>query len=877
MKRIKSKCPIIIVTLLCIIIFGINPNNVNAATYAPAPDSFYYSYTGDQFCFNRKTGEYKNHTANYCGSKTTYGVEKVKYFNSSNQKNSVYCAEWDRDIDDITKHYYKYDTSFWNPTSERAVVVGNISYQFNPNNTITMGNYAKIGATLNHYLATDNNIVHLLGSHNFSSLASNYSTLITKAKSYYQSVKNNMTVTTLAKPKYSTTSPTMDYGQVSNSTGSYHRFSSEKITVSNLNTTQYGDKVTYKISISSNNSNAEIALCTYSGSTCNGGKDYVSSISKDITSDIVEGKYIFKLMIRGKNDADIHDAKVNIKISASNSSTYYTSYLYYSGKSKSSYQRLVYPGTINVSRASTNSLSIIVPDLNNYSVYINKVDSNGDSLKGAKFKLTNNGEELNLTDNGDGTFVWKTEKTPDSSYDFSKLKLEEVSTPNGYIYNSNPISFKNISKTETCVNTENDEEVDINLCHPEKYSYKCVNANGEIASDRNPDNDCASTSTDDTTTQDSYTKKCYQDTNQVDDKYCSSKNNYTLFTKNGNSISITVTNNQNSVTISKRATTGNDEVPGAQLKICTESSYNTSNTNCEAVKNISNETLSWTSSDTPKTWRGINKGSYVIVETVTPDGYIKSETTATKFSIDETGKITSNSLETVKDGDSNKEIIIVKNKANSLSISKQDIATGKELPGAKISICQAITEDNEVEDNVSDEEGSNNDNSEENNNIEDEIIGEYDNTDMVVDKNTGECIPVQLADGTEATWISTEEPKTITGLPAGTYYLVEKTAPKGYSTAESILFTMNEDGTLTDVLGNSLVDNKLVMLDFKMTDVKTGELPIIIATILGLGAVGFGSYYYAKTKKDNNKSKIKSVVTSKKTSGKVRKRKIYKK
>ena len=80
---------------------------------------------------------------------------------------------------------------------------------------------------------------------------------------------------------------------------------------------------------------------------------------------------------------------------------------------------------------------------------------------------------------------------------------------------------------------------------------------------------------------------------------------------------------------------------------------------------------------------------------------------------------------------------------------------------------------------------------------------------------------------------------------------------------------MKSDGTLTDINGKSLANNKLVMHDAKIQDVKTGELPIVPIAIVGIGAVGIGGYFYLKS--------IKALpVAGKKISGKIRKRKIHK-
>ena len=86
---------------------------------------------------------------------------------------------------------------------------------------------------------------------------------------------------------------------------------------------------------------------------------------------------------------------------------------------------------------------------------------------------------------------------------------------------------------------------------------------------------------------------------------------------------------------------------------------------------------------------------------------------------------------------------------------------------------------------------------------------------------------------------------------------------------------MKSDGTLTDKDGKSLKDNKLVMKDTAIKDVKTGDLPIIIIVIVGLSAAGIGIYYYIKDKKNINDNNANKQVVKKLTE-KVRKRKIHK-
>ena len=321
--------------------------------------------------------------------------------------------------------------------------------------------------------------------------------------------------------------------------------------------------------------------------------------------------------------------------------------------------------------------------------------------------------------------------------------------------------------------------------------------------------------------------------------YCEATDQYMSVVQKGGNLTITKSNTKTLISISKTDVTGENEVPGAILKIC--DSKPDKNGDCDAVKltqkglacpTYSDEldeeeasvynctydsktdtrviSVSWVSSDVSKTWEGLETNkTYYLVEQTPPNGYI-SVTTATEFVINEDGTVKAGKTE-VEDGR-----LVIKNQLTKMTISKSDIASSKEVPGATISICESYI----------DEDGK---------------LG------MSVD-DFGDCTVVTLADGSPASWVSEKEPHVIEGLPVGTYYLVENIAPSGYDTAESIIFTMNADGTVSDANGKLLDGNKLTMYDKKLNQVITGDIIIAIIAVLVVAGCSTGIYFYRKKK-----------------------------
>lgn len=201
----------------------------------------------------------------------------------------------------------------------------------------------------------------------------------------------------------------------------------------------------------------------------------------------------------------------------------------------------------------------------------------------------------------------------------------------------------------------------------------------------------------------------------------------------------------------------------------------------------------WTTTTEPHFISGLIEGqTYVIAEIETPDTYV-----------------TASPLEFTVTTD--KEIQYVSLVDKQVAISKTDITTGEELPGAELT--------------VTDKDGN------------------------VVDK-----------------WISTDEPHYVTGLTENeTYTLTETTCPYGYEQAESITFTVSEDKTTqlivmedtpiyTDVMVNkvdSATGENIISKDFKFgiySDPEcTNEITIVSANTESGTALfedlRYGTYY----------------------------------
>ena len=153
----------------------------------------------------------------------------------------------------------------------------------------------------------------------------------------------------------------------------------------------------------------------------------------------------------------------------------------------------------------------------------------------------------------------------------------------------------------------------------------------------------------------------------------------------------------------------------------------------------------WTSDGTNHVVTELPAGGYTLKEIAAPDGYVIA--TDIRFTVDVYGKITVENVDATAVSENGNPLIVMVDDTTKVKISKRDITTDKELAGATL---QIIDEDGNV--------------------------------------------------ATE--WVSTDEAHFIEGkLIAGKEYTLRETiAPDGYEIANEIKFTVNADGSVTEVV-----------------------------------------------------------------------------
>ena len=220
------------------------------------------------------------------------------------------------------------------------------------------------------------------------------------------------------------------------------------------------------------------------------------------------------------------------------------------------------------------------------------------------------------------------------------------------------------------------------------------------------------------------------------------------FTYDGQTVMVldnTCSNKPTEIWVSKRDLTNDEELPGATL----------------AIKDMDGNTVTtWVSTDEPHRVTRLHFGeSYTLTEIRAADGYAladnitfrliqKSDRDGNPLEECEVYYLTTKNILFWKWDDwklLDDATVIMQDDITKVQISKKDLTTNEELPGAEL---------------------------------------------VIKDK-----------DGTEIDrWISTNEPHYVEKMPAGDYTLTEITAPNGYKVAESIDFTVLPTGEMQTVV-----------------------------------------------------------------------------
>ena len=236
--------------------------------------------------------------------------------------------------------------------------------------------------------------------------------------------------------------------------------------------------------------------------------------------------------------------------------------------------------------------------------------------------------------------------------------------------------------------------------------------------------------------------------------------------EDGDVVEITAVNKPITIEISKVNVYG-EELIGAEMQLI------------DSEDNVVDE---WVSDGTNHVVSKLGAGEYVLKEIAAPDGYVIAADI--KFSVDVYGNVTVENVDSKAVSDNGDPLITMVDDTTKVQISKQDITTGEELPGATLQII--------------DEDGN------------------------VVEE-----------------WVSTDEAHFIEGkLIAGKEYtLKEIIAPEGYEIANEIKFTVNADGTVTEV----------VMYDEHTPDLETPPTVTIDTPNTGVSADNSAELYLVAT------------------------------
>ena len=312
------------------------------------------------------------------------------------------------------------------------------------------------------------------------------------------------------------------------------------------------------------------------------------------------------------------------------------------------------------------------------------------------------------------------------------------------------------------------------------------------------------------------------------------------------------------------------------------------------IKNSNGTVIdTWTTDGQKHKVSNLSRGTYVLSETAAPNGY-KLSTETVKFTVDAAGKIKNTSGNVIS-------LITFKNEKMSVKVSKQDIANGSEVPGAKLviknsdgkeiiqwtssskpyiirglaagtyTLTETIAPDGytKSEESITFKIGADGKVYNANGNVIDKVIMYNKKTSTPggvsiskQDATTGKELPgatlvVKDYDGKQIdTWVSTDTPHLIENLKAGIYTLTETIAPNGYIlSTETVTFTVKDDGSVTKVVMYNSPNSKDVPSGNGGEEVpveNTGSYKTITSTVAGSLIILIGGITLFKTSKRKN-------------------------
>ena len=226
------------------------------------------------------------------------------------------------------------------------------------------------------------------------------------------------------------------------------------------------------------------------------------------------------------------------------------------------------------------------------------------------------------------------------------------------------------------------------------------------------------------------------------------------------------TNKVTKISVSKKAVSGSDELPGAKIRILDASGN---------IVSVDGKELKWTSSDAPKEITGLKIGEeYTLRETVAPDGYTLATDIA--FTIKEDGTVDT-AAGTTTDAAGN-VTVLVEDALTQVKISKVDVTDENEVAGAHIQILDAA----------------------------------------------GNLV---ILNGEAVEWDSATEPKQIEGLKTGVKYILrEVTAPNGYTVTADTSFTIDASGKVTTTGSSTTGENNetILLVEDERTSVQISKV-----------------------------------------------------